>query len=135
MLTDGEHKYLKAVYMLGGSKEFVKMSKLAETLRVKAPTVIRVLQGLAVKGFVKITPRVGAALTEEGVREVLSIIHRHGIVEVFLCEMLGLTVYEAHEEASKLETRISNRTCERLCTFLKRPGRSPCGMEIIHHHT
>ncbi|RLI23537.1 hypothetical protein DRO58_09055 [Candidatus Bathyarchaeota archaeon] len=134
MLTEAEYRYLKTIYILGGSKGFVKTSKLARRLSVKTPTAIRIVQSLAVKGFVKVVPRVGVILTEDGVKEAIEIAHKHGVLEVFLHEVLELNPSDAHEEALKLETRISHKVCDRLCSLLNKPSRAPCGLEIVHRH-
>ncbi|MEM2739388.1 MAG: metal-dependent transcriptional regulator [Candidatus Bathyarchaeia archaeon] len=134
MLTYLESRYLLAIYREGSISEHVKPSKIAELFNVKTPTSISILQGLVLKGYIIYTPRVGVKLTTEGSSYVMSLLHKHRVLECFLHDILGFTREEAHEESSKIDFFISNKFSESLCRLLNIPEYCPCGFRIPHRH-
>ncbi len=75
-------------------------------------------------------PHRGVVLTPEGQRKALRIIRRHRLVETFLCEALGYTWDEVHEEAEQLEHHLSETLENRIAKFLGHPKYDPHGAPI-----
>jgi DtxR family Mn-dependent transcriptional regulator len=122
--------YLKAIHSLGGADEQVKLHKIAERLKVRAPSVTGMLKRLAEDGWISYEPGVGARLTEQGIGEARRVIRRHRLVELFLTRVLGLDWSEVDAEAEALEHAISPRLEQALAAHLGEPLEDPHGHPI-----
>jgi DtxR family Mn-dependent transcriptional regulator len=69
----------------------------------------------------------GARLTNEGRKRALRIIRRHRLVELFLCQVLGYSWDEVHQEAERLEHFISEKLEDRIAQKLGNPEFDPHG--------
>ena len=113
--------YLKAIFELSGpAGEAATSNAIAQRLGVSAPSVTGMLQKLSAGKRPCITYRKhrGARLTNEGRKRALRIIRRHRLVELFLCQVLGYTWDEVHQEAERLEHFISEKLEERIAQKL-----------------
>lgn len=122
--------YLKHVFRLQQVQSPVSTSALAESLKVAPSTVTDMLKKLSQKGLINYTPYHGITLTPEGERMAVKAIRRHRIVERFLTDMLGFEWHEAHEEALRFETQLSDEVERRLFVALNRPKVCPHGYPI-----
>jgi DtxR family Mn-dependent transcriptional regulator len=126
--------YVKAIWNLSRLKSdpraLVKNSELAQTLRVKRPTVTEMLNRLEADGWVEVLARQGVRLKPKGERFALSILRRHRLVEMFLSRALGLNATEAHDEAEVLEHAVSMSLCDHMDRFLGHPELDLQGMQI-----
>ena len=129
-LSRSRQDYLKALYTLSSEGDRVATSRLAERLRVSAPSVTNMLGRLARERLVLHTPRAGAALTPEGRRQALALIRRHRILETFLVRVLGLDWSDVHEDAEVLEHHVSDRVLEALDRLVGHPAEDPHGHAI-----
>jgi DtxR family Mn-dependent transcriptional regulator len=66
-------------------------------------------------------------LTHEGRKRALRIVRRHRLVELFLCQVLGYSWDEVHQEAEKLEHFISEKLEDRIAQKLGNPEFDPHG--------
>lgn len=124
--------YLKAVYELSENAERVSTTALAEYLNVASPSVSAMVKRLSQQEppLLDYESHRGVTLTKEGRRRALRIIRHHRLVETFLCEALGYSWDEVHEEAELLEHYISERLEDRIDTFLGHPEYDPHGAPI-----
>ncbi len=132
MPTESVENYLKAIYEIEEECERVTTSKLAERLEVASPSVTAMLKRLhkQKRPFVEHTPHRGVVLTDEGQRRALAVIRRHRLLETFMCQVLGYTWDEVHEEAERLQHHISERLERRIAEYLGHPGTDPHGDPI-----
>ena len=132
MPSDTVQNYLKAIYQLGdGGEQAVPLGELARELNVTPGTATLMVQRLDEdSGLVDYRKRAGASLTDEGLREALSVLRRHRLIESFLVEKLGLGWEEVHDEAERLEHAMSERLVERLAELLGHPEYDPHGTPI-----
>jgi DtxR family Mn-dependent transcriptional regulator len=119
--------YLKAIHRLGGADGVVLPIDIANTLRVKPPSVTGMLKRLAEAGWITYAPGSGATLTESGLAEARGVIRRHRLVELFLTRVLGLDWSEVDAEAEALEHAISPRLEQALAEYLGEPVEDPHG--------
>jgi DtxR family Mn-dependent transcriptional regulator len=129
--------YLKAVLELSGpAGEPATSNAIARRLGVSAPSVTGMLRKLSTGGqpCVVYQKHHGAGLTNEGRRRALRIVRRHRLVELFLCEVLGYSWDEVHEEAERLEHFISGKLEERIARKLGNPKFDPHGDRIPSKH-
>src|SRR5271157_4889931 len=122
--------YLKAIFELTGpAGEPAASNAIAQRLGVSAPSVTGMLQKLSTgrRPLVAYRKHRGARLTREGRLRALRIIRRHRLVELFLCQVLGYSWDEVHEEAERLEHFISEKLEERMAQKLGNPEFDPHG--------
>ncbi len=125
--------YLKAIFELTGPAGEAAASKaIAERLGVSAPSVTGMLRKLSAgrRPCIEYRKHHGARLTGEGRKRALSIIRRHRLVELFLCQVLGYSWDEVHQEAERLEHFISEKLEERIAQKLGNPEFDPHGDSI-----
>ena len=125
--------YLKAIFELTGpSGEAAASKAIAERLSVSAPSVTGMLRKLSTgrRPCIEYRKHHGARLTAEGRKRALRIIRRHRLVELFLCQVLGYSWDEVHQEAERLEHFISEKLEERIAQKLGNPEFDPHGDSI-----
>lgn len=107
-------------------------SALAEALAISPPSVSAMLKRLnqGSPPLLEHEPHRGVVLTPEGQQKALRIIRRHRLVETFLCEALGFTWDEVHEEAERLEHHLSDTLEDRIAQYLGQPQYDPHGAPI-----
>ena len=128
--TSAVQDYLKAIYQLGGSREGVPTSAVAERLGVSAASVSGMLRKLHDQGLADHTPYQGVRLTRRGTREAVEMIRHHRLLELYLTEVIGMPLDKVHAEADALEHVISEDLESRLDELLGYPTVDPHGHPI-----
>ena len=130
-VTPAEEEYLEAVFTRAeGGGEPVKTSGLAKQLRVKAPSVVQMLEKLKRKGLVIYERHTGAKLTEKGHELAAKIVRRHKLAERLLVDVFGQDLYKVHDDACKLEHVIDDELAEKIEKKLGKPSTCPHGNPI-----
>lgn len=129
-MTPNKEDYLKEIYKLGGSERLIGNKQIAEILKVTPASVTEMLGKLSREGLIQYEPYKGSRLTQEGIKEALSLVRGHRLWEVFLLRHLGYSWSEAHEDAELLEHITPVRLIERLDRFLNYPAYCPHGNTI-----
>lgn len=131
MFSFTEENYLKAIFKHsqkdGGE---VSTNSIAEELNTKAASVTDMIRKLSDKGLVNYEKYKGVTLTKAGRSIAVSIIRKHRLWEVFLCEKLNFNWDEVHEVAEQLEHIHSDLLIDRLDEFLGNPKIDPHGDAI-----
>ena len=128
--SESVEDYLKAIFELSGPEgEAATSNAIAQRLGVSAPSVTRMLQKLSNGRGACVTYQKhhGARLTKQGRKQALHIIRRHRLVELFLCQVLGYSWDEVHQEAERLEHFISEKLEDRIAQMLGNPAFDPHG--------
>jgi len=129
-LSRSVEDYLKAIYDLSDGGEPAATSSIAEALEIQPASVTGMIKRLAEAGLVEHVPYKGVRLTEPGKREALGVLRRHRILETYLCERLGYSWENVHDEAERLEHAASDRLIERMAKALDFPSHDPHGTPI-----
>lgn len=130
-MTPAEEEYLEAVFKLAGrGEEPVKISGLAKQLRVKAPSVVQMLEKLKRKSLMIYERHTGAKLTEKGRELAAKIVRRHKLAERLLVDVFGEDLYKVHDDACKLEHVIDDELAEKIEKKLGKPSTCPHGSPI-----
>ena len=129
-LSRSVEDYLKAIYALSDSGEPAATSAIAESLDVQPASVTGMVKRLAENGMLEHVPYRGVRLTPEGSRAALRVLRRHRILETYLCERLGYSWDDVHEEAERLEHAASEELVERMSAALGSPEYDPHGAPI-----
>src|SRR5688572_29637382 len=126
----GVEDYLQEVKRLEEDGERITATVLARILDVSLPSASEMLKRLAAEGY--LTREKGGAilLTPEGRRLAHTMLRRHRLVECLLVQKLGMSWYEVHGEAHKLEHAVSARVEEAMATALDYPDYCPHGQPI-----
>lgn len=129
-LSRSVEDYLKAIYALCDSGDPASTSAIAEALDIQPASVTGMIKRLAESGLVEHVPYKGVRLTEPGAVEALKILRRHRILETYLCERLGYSWDDVHDEAERLEHAASDKLIEQMAGALDFPSHDPHGAPI-----
>lgn len=129
-LSRSVEDYLKAIYGLSDSGEPASTSAIAEALDIQPASVTGMVKRLAESGLLEHVPYKGVRLTDRGTREALRVLRRHRILETYLCERLGFSWDDVHEEAERLEHAASDQLIEQMAKALGSPSHDPHGAPI-----
>lgn len=122
--------YLEEIKRLEEDEERITATVLAGILEVSLPSASEMLKRLASEGYL-VRERGGAiTLTPEGRRLAHTMLRRHRLVECLLVHKLGMSWFEVHAEAHKIEHAISARVEEALARSLDYPDYCPHGHPI-----
>lgn len=113
--------YLEVIYHLIHDKGYASTVDIAESLRVKPPTVSSMLQRLAGRGYLLHEPYRGMRLTDKGEKIAKSVIARHEVISEFLI-LLGVDEKVAYQDTEGIEHHIQPATIftiERLVDYLR----------------
>lgn len=122
-------EYLESIYKLQQEQHPVSTSRLAEHLRLSAPSVSEMIKKLAGRDLVSHTEK-GVCLTEDGKKIAKKVIRRHRLSERLLTDVLGFKWDEVHDEACRLEHAISQEMEDRIAASLGNPKTCPHGHPI-----
>ncbi len=119
-LSSSLEDYLEAIYILKKGKGFTRVSKIANFLNVKMPSVNSALKILAKKGFIIHENYGYIILTEKGKREAKKIYSRHLILKRFFKDVLGVNEKKAEIDACKIEHHISKESLKKLLNYIEK---------------
>lgn len=129
-LSRSVEDYLKAIYGISERGDAASTSAVAEALDVQPASVTGMTKKLAEAGLVERVPYRGVRLTASGTREALRVLRRHRIIETYLCNRLGYTWDDVHDEAERLEHAVSDTLIERMAAAMHFPNYDPHGAPI-----
>lgn len=121
--------YLKAVCALAVSGR-VSNSAIADGLQVSSASASSMIRRLSEAGLVDWEPGGHIELTDDGWRAALDVVRRHRLLETFLHEVVGLELWEVHDEAERMEHAVSKRLVDRIDEMLGHPKVDPHGHAI-----
>ncbi len=119
--------YLQEIYNLLEEGKPVIGARLAERVRVSAPTASATIQRMQRDGLVVADDNKDIHLTEKGREAAESIKRRHYLTERLLVDILGLDWAAAHAEAHRIEHAVSPLVEERISALLGNPTTCPHG--------
>ncbi len=130
-LSQTEENYLKAIFKICENEDKpANTNAIASELQMTAAAISDMLKRLSSKELVHYKRHYGVTLTEHGSQIAKTLIRKHRLWEVFLCDVLNFTWDEVHEMAEQLEHVQSSELIFRLDRFLGRPKFDPHGDPI-----
>jgi DtxR family Mn-dependent transcriptional regulator len=126
----GVEDYLEEIKRLEEDGVRITATILARTLEVSLPSASEMLKRLAGEGYLLREKGGSILLTPEGRRLAHTMLRRHRLVECLLVDKLGMSWFEVHGEAHKIEHAISARVEEALAKALDYPDYCPHGHPI-----
>lgn len=131
MISQAEENYLKAIYKINEREgKSANTNAISAAMNTTAASVTDMLKRLAEKEFINYEKYKGVTLTTEGARTATTLVRKHRIWEVFLCDKLGYSWDECHDLAEQLEHIKSPDLIDRLDSFLGKPKFDPHGDPI-----
>src|SRR6516165_3797875 len=127
MITISKEDYLKAIAEAEAEGKDVIPATLAHWLSVTRPAVAFALKRLTKDGLVAIRSDGHVRLTSEGRAIAERTIVRHHLIERMLSEIFGMTWYEVHDEAERLEHAVSPAFEKKLTERLGHKDTCPHG--------
>ncbi len=115
--SEAEQDYLEAIHELIQMRGYAKAVEIAERLRLKRPTVTRMLQKLSRDGFLKYEKYRGIGMTRQGRATASEMQRRHHLIRKFLMG-LGVDAKTADADAEGMEHHVSPKTLKCLSNWL-----------------
>ena len=119
-LTANMEDYLETIGGLAENKGVVRVKEIGRAQGVTPPSVHAALHLLVDKGLIEHEHYGYVRLTDAGAELARRIAARHGLLEEFLRDFLGVSGDTARDDACRMEHVISECTLERLESFLGR---------------
>lgn len=126
----GVEDYLEEVKRLEEDGDRITATVIARNLEVSLPSASEMLKRLGGEGYLTREKGGRILLTPEGRRLAHTMLRRHRLVECLLVQKLGMSWFEVHGEAHKIEHAISPRVEEAMAKALDYPDYCPHGHPI-----
>jgi len=123
-------EYLEAIYVMESENPPVISARVAEAMRISAPTMSDTLRRLIQQGYVSTGKSKVILLTDRGREAAEALVRRHRLSERWLVDALGMDWSTVHKEACRLEHALSSEVEERLARALGNPSTCPHGNPI-----
>lgn len=117
-LTGSQEEYLKTIYLLEKNNEKVRVTDIANKLKITKPSVNKGINTLKEMGLVNYKAYGSISLTEKGEELAISVIKRQDILEMFLVEVLEIDKKQAIEEAKAMKHAVSEDTALKLDKYI-----------------
>ncbi len=118
LLTNAMEDYLEMIVRLARNDADIHVNELAKNLHVKASSATKMVQQLARGGYVHAEKYGVISLTPKGRCTGSYLLHRHGVLQEFLCTV-NHTDSEL-EQVEKIEHFLDERTIRNLELLTKR---------------
>lgn len=114
-LTKSQAEYLRAIYEISLDGE-IKVTKIADYLNYKKPSVIRALKGLANLDLIVYQQKI--KLTERGQAYAQNIVLNNQIIYKFLKDVLCIDEHFAKTDAENIKSSVSCYTIRQLEKYI-----------------
>lgn len=121
-LSPRKVSYLKFLLEKG---ETVRTTEISEEFDVDPSTVTKLVAELADEGYIDHIPYRGVKLTAYGKTYAAFCLKRHQILGLMFSHY-GLTPEESCDETSRIETFVSKKAIDRMCSSMGHPSVSCC---------
>jgi len=118
-VSAAEQDYLEAIHELIESRGSAKVLEIARRLKLKGPSVTRMVQKLSRDGFLKYQKYRGIVMTSRGRATATDMQHRHQLLRHFLIS-LGVDARTADVDAEGMEHHVSPKTLKCLAQWLEK---------------
>ena len=119
--------YLKAMWLINENKEPIKVSTIANLLRIRQPSVVQMMKKLDSAGYVDYK-KLDIKLTDKGEKIGATIVRKSRLLEVLMVKYLKVKPDE--EIVCGMEHHMSDEFTNSLSSMLGNPSTSPNGKPI-----
>ncbi len=117
-LTNSQEEYLKTIYLLDKNNKKIRVTDIAEKLKITKPSVNKGINTLKEMGLVNYKTYGNISLTEEGENLAIGVIKKQDILEMFLVDVLEIDKNQATEEAKAMKHAMSENTALKLDKYI-----------------
>ena len=117
-LTNSQEEYLKTIYIIEKNKQKVRVTDIADKLKITKPSVNKAINLLKDNGVINYQAYGEITLTKEGEKYAIEIIKKQDILKMFLVEILDIDEKQAQEEAKAMKHAISQQTAKKLNKYI-----------------
>lgn len=131
-LTNSQEEYLKTIYLLEKSNQKVRVTDIANKLKITKPSVNKALKALKELECIHYKAYGDIKLTKKAEEIATKIIKRQDILEMFLVGFLEIDSTRAKEEAKAMKHAISEQTAQKLNQYISEVlnlGELECGYD------
>ena len=119
--------YLKAMWLITENNEPIKISTVANLLRIRQPSVVQMMKKLADMDYVEYN-KVDITMTDKGEKLGANIVRKSRLLEVLMVNHLKIEPDE--EIVCGMEHHMSDEFTKSLSSILGNPKKSPNGKTI-----
>ncbi len=119
--------YLKAMWLIKESNKQIRVSTVANLLRIRQPSVVQMMKRIRDMGYVSYS-KLDIDLTEKGEKIGAGIVRKSRLLEVLMANHLKIKPDE--EIICGMEHHMSDEFTNSLSSILGNPKRSPNGKVI-----
>ena len=117
-LTNSQEEYLKTIYLLEKNNKKVRVTDIANKLKITKPSVNKAIKTLKEMNLIEYEVYGDIALTDNAEKIAKNIIKRQDILKMFLVEILEIEDKQATKEAIAMKHAISEKTAQTLDTYI-----------------
>ena len=118
-MTKSLEDYIEVTYVLIHEKRRARVRDIANTLKVKMPSVVKAITELKKRELVSQEPYGDVELTAKGRRIATIILNRHNKIREFLIR-IGVSKRIADKDACLMEHILSAETMDKIRDYLKK---------------
>lgn len=119
-LTGSQEEYLKTIYILEKNIGKIRVTDIAEKLKITKPSVNRAIKHLRDINLIEYEVYGDINLTYQGEELAKEIIKKHDIIKMFLVDILGIEDKDAEEEAKSMKHAMSPDTTKKLEKYISK---------------
>ncbi len=117
-LSNSQEEYLKTIYILEKNNTKVRVTDIADKLKITKPSVNKAINLLKDMGVINYQAYGDITLTKQGESYAIDIIKKQDILKMFLVEILDIDEKQAQEEAKAMRYAISEQTAKKLNQYI-----------------
>ena len=117
-LSNSQEEYLKTIYILEKNNTKVRVTDIADKLKITKPSVNKAINLLKDMGVINYQAYGDITLTKQGESYAIDIIKKQDILKMFLVEILDIDEKQAQEEAKAMRYDISEQTAKKLNQYI-----------------
>lgn len=118
-ITPSLEDYLEVILELSGEREKIRVTDLAEKMRVAKSSVNQAINRLLELKLILHQKYGPLELTASGREKAVKILRRHKILKSFFTDILRVDQANAERDACIIEHHLSGETMDRLVEFLE----------------
>lgn len=117
-ITASLEDYLEAIYFIDSQGGDVRITDIADELKISKPSVNRAINTLKAQGYVEHEHYGSLKLTETGLEIAKSVAKKHMMLKRFLKDVLKVDEKSAEQEACLVEHCLSQDTINKFSNFM-----------------